>query len=128
MKNPIIRHRRDACRRGIALSSVVVLCGRAQKLHDRRVQHRARQWLARTDDLRDAGPSLGRGRCQAKLIVAHRNTDSAPVSLRIINNLIEAGVDAIVLNPSNPEALNSALDTGNGARHCRCGRRCGRDR
>jgi ribose transport system substrate-binding protein len=41
--------------------------------------------------------------------VAHRNTDSAG-QLEDINNLIEAGVDAIVLNPSNPDALNSALD------------------
>jgi ribose transport system substrate-binding protein len=44
-----------------------------------------------------------------KLIVAHRNTDSAG-QLEDLNNLIEAGVDAIVLNPSNPDALNSALD------------------
>ena len=43
------------------------------------------------------------------IIVAHRNTDSAG-QLEDINNLIEAGVDAIVLNPSNPDALNSALD------------------
>ena len=46
----------------------------------------------------------------ASLIVAHRNTDSAG-QLEDLNNLIEAGVDAIVLNPSNPDALNSALDT-----------------
>ncbi|MDG4650405.1 ABC transporter substrate-binding protein [Roseibacterium sp. SDUM158017] len=46
----------------------------------------------------------------AGLIVAHRNTDSAG-QLEDINNLIEAGVDAIVLNPSNPDALNSALET-----------------
>ena len=45
----------------------------------------------------------------ANLIVAHRNTDSAG-QLEDLNNLIEAGVDAIVLNPSNPDALNSALD------------------
>ncbi|MEQ8366655.1 MAG: ABC transporter substrate-binding protein [Roseicyclus sp.] len=45
----------------------------------------------------------------AGLIVAHRNTDSAG-QLEDLNNLIEAGVDAIVLNPSNPDALNSALD------------------
>lgn len=44
------------------------------------------------------------------LIVAHRNTDSAG-QLEDLNNLIEAGVDAIVLNPSNPDALNSALET-----------------
>ncbi|NNL17123.1 MAG: substrate-binding domain-containing protein, partial [Boseongicola sp.] len=41
------------------------------------------------------------------MIVAHRNTDSAG-QLEDLNNLIEAGVDAIVLNPSNPDALNSA--------------------
>ena len=45
----------------------------------------------------------------SNLIVAHRNTDSAG-QLEDINNLIQAGVDAIVLNPSNPDALNSALD------------------
>lgn len=45
----------------------------------------------------------------SNLIVAHRNTDSAG-QLEDLNNLIEAGVDAIVLNPSNPDALNSALD------------------
>lgn len=44
-----------------------------------------------------------------ELIVAHRNTHSAG-QLEDINNLIEAGVDAIVLNPSNPEALNSGLE------------------
>ncbi len=43
------------------------------------------------------------------LIVAHRNTDAAG-QLEDLNNLIEAGVDAIVLNPANPDALNSALD------------------
>ena len=43
------------------------------------------------------------------LVVAHRNTDSAG-QLEDLNNLIEAGVDAIVLNPSNPDALNSALE------------------
>ena len=43
------------------------------------------------------------------IIVAHRNTDSAG-QLEDLNNLIEAGVDAIVLNPSNPDALNSALE------------------
>ena len=45
----------------------------------------------------------------AELIVAHRNTDAAG-QLEDLNNLIEAGVDAIVLNPANPDALNSALD------------------
>ena len=44
-----------------------------------------------------------------KLVVSHRNTDSAG-QLEDLNNLIAAGVDAIVLNPSNPDALNSAID------------------
>ena len=44
-----------------------------------------------------------------QLIVAHRNTDAAG-QLEDLNNLIAAGVDAIVLNPSNPDALNSALE------------------
>ena len=44
-----------------------------------------------------------------QLIVAHRNTDAAG-QLEDLNNLIEAGVDAIVLNPANPDALNSALE------------------
>ncbi|CUH46602.1 ABC transporter substrate-binding protein [Ruegeria atlantica] len=45
----------------------------------------------------------------SNLIVSHRNTDSAG-QLEDLNNLIAAGVDAIVLNPSNPDALNSAID------------------
>ena len=45
-----------------------------------------------------------------QLIVAHRNTDAAG-QLEDLNNLIAAGVDAIVLNPSNPDALNSALES-----------------
>jgi len=45
-----------------------------------------------------------------KLIVSHRNTDSAG-QLEDLNNLISAGVNAIVLNPSNPDALNSAIET-----------------
>jgi ribose transport system substrate-binding protein len=44
-----------------------------------------------------------------RLIVAHRNTDAAG-QLEDIRNLIEAGVDAIVINPSNPDALNSAIE------------------
>ncbi|MBF9032803.1 substrate-binding domain-containing protein [Rhodobacterales bacterium HKCCE2091] len=44
-----------------------------------------------------------------RLIVAHRNTDAAG-QLEDLRNLIEAGVDAIVLNPANPDALNSAIE------------------
>ena len=44
--------------------------------------------------------ALVEGGCH-RLIVAHRNTDSAG-QLEDLNNLIEAGVDAIVLNPRAP--------------------------
>ncbi len=44
-----------------------------------------------------------------RLVVAHRNTDAAG-QLEDLRNLIEAGVDAIVLNPSSPDALNSAIE------------------
>ncbi|SLN64732.1 substrate-binding domain-containing protein [Roseisalinus antarcticus] len=43
------------------------------------------------------------------LNIAHRNTDAAG-QLEDIRNLVEAGVDAIVLNPANSEALNSAIE------------------
>ncbi len=44
----------------------------------------------------------------ASLNIAHRNTDAAG-QLEDIRNLIEAGVDAIVVNPSSPEGINSAI-------------------
>jgi ribose transport system substrate-binding protein len=40
--------------------------------------------------------------------IIHRDTDPAG-QLEDIRNLIAAGVDAIVLNPSDPDALNSAI-------------------
>ncbi|MCP4381314.1 MAG: ABC transporter substrate-binding protein [Hyphomicrobiales bacterium] len=42
------------------------------------------------------------------LNIAHRNTDAAG-QLEDLRNLIDAGVDAIVVNPSNPEGINAAL-------------------
>lgn len=42
------------------------------------------------------------------LNIAHRNTDAAG-QLEDIRNLIQAGVDAIVLNPASPDALNDAI-------------------
>lgn len=42
------------------------------------------------------------------LNIAHRNTDAAGQN-EDINNLIEAGVDAIVVNPSNPDGISSAV-------------------
>ena len=44
----------------------------------------------------------------ASLNIAHRNTDAAGQA-EDIRNLIEAGVDAIVVNPANPEGINSAI-------------------
>jgi ribose transport system substrate-binding protein len=42
------------------------------------------------------------------LNIAHRNTDSAG-QLEDIRNLIAAGVDAIIINASDPDALNAAI-------------------
>jgi ribose transport system substrate-binding protein len=44
----------------------------------------------------------------AALNIAHRNTDAAG-QLEDIRNLIDAGVDAIVVNPANPEGINPAI-------------------
>jgi ribose transport system substrate-binding protein len=44
----------------------------------------------------------------ASLNIAHRNTDAAG-QLEDIRNLIQAGVDAIVVNPANPEGINDAI-------------------
>ena len=45
----------------------------------------------------------------ASLNIAHRNTDAAG-QLEDIRNLIQAEVDAIVLNPANSEAVNAAIE------------------
>ncbi|MBN9021051.1 MAG: substrate-binding domain-containing protein, partial [Rhizobiales bacterium] len=44
----------------------------------------------------------------ASLNIAHRNTDAAG-QLEDIRNLISAGVDAIVINPSDPSGINPAI-------------------
>jgi ribose transport system substrate-binding protein len=44
-----------------------------------------------------------------KLTVAHRQTDAAG-QLEDIRNLIAADVDAIIVNPVSPDAVNAALD------------------
>jgi ribose transport system substrate-binding protein len=43
-----------------------------------------------------------------KLNIAHRNTDAAG-QLEDMRNLIQAGVNAIVVNPANPEGINAAI-------------------
>lgn len=45
----------------------------------------------------------------SELVTIHRNTDAAG-QLEDIRTLIAAGVDAIVFNPNDPEALNPALE------------------
>ncbi len=50
----------------------------------------------------------------SKLITIHRNTDAAG-QLQDIRDLIAAGVDAIVFNPNDPNALNPALQEANAA-------------
>lgn len=49
-----------------------------------------------------------------ELITIHRNTDAAG-QLQDLRDLIAAGVDAIVFNPNDPEALNPALEEANAA-------------
>lgn len=44
----------------------------------------------------------------ASLNIAHRNTDPAG-QLEDVRNLIAAGVDAIIINPSDPDALTPAI-------------------
>lgn len=50
----------------------------------------------------------------SELVTIHRNTDAAG-QLSDIRDLIADGVDAIVFNPNDPEALNPALDEANAA-------------
>jgi ribose transport system substrate-binding protein len=50
----------------------------------------------------------------SELTTIHRNTDAAG-QLQDIRDLIAAGVDAIVFNPNDPEALNPALEEANAA-------------
>ena len=61
----------------------------------------------------------------ASLNLAHRNTDSAG-QLEDIRNLIAAGVDAIIINASDPSALDAAIkeatDAGIVGRRGRLGR------
>jgi ribose transport system substrate-binding protein len=50
----------------------------------------------------------------SELVVKHRNTDAAGQASDI-RDLIAAGVDAIVFNPNDPKALNSALQEAKAA-------------
>jgi len=44
----------------------------------------------------------------SEMTVAHRNTDAAG-QIEDLNNLINAGVDAIIVNPVSPDALNDVI-------------------
>lgn len=44
----------------------------------------------------------------AEVITAHRNTDAAG-QIEDLNNLINSGVDAIIVNPVSPDALNDTI-------------------
>ena len=50
----------------------------------------------------------------SELTTIHRNTDAAG-QLSDIRDLVAAGVDAIVFNPNDPDALNPALEEANAA-------------
>jgi ribose transport system substrate-binding protein len=50
----------------------------------------------------------------SELTTIHRNTDAAG-QLSDLRDLIAAGVDAIVFNPNDPDALNPALEEANAA-------------
>jgi ribose transport system substrate-binding protein len=50
----------------------------------------------------------------SELVTIHRNTDAAG-QLSDIRDLIAAGVDAIVFNPNDPDALNPALEEAEAA-------------
>jgi hypothetical protein len=56
--------------------------------------------------MKAAGAGLGQGR--KSLNIAHRNTDAAG-QLEDIRNLIQAGVNAIVVNPANADGINAAI-------------------
>jgi ribose transport system substrate-binding protein len=49
-----------------------------------------------------------------QMTTIHRNTDAAG-QLQDIRDLVAAGVDAIVFNPNDPDALNPALEEANAA-------------
>ena len=91
---------------------------RWRQLHDRHDQHRRRQRLARGDALLDPGPGRRVGPGRRARRVAHRNTDAAG-QLEDIRNLIAAGVDAIIVNPSDAERPRCGHQGSHRRRHRR---------
>ena len=109
-------------RRRLQLDARGVAAAAQRQVHDRLLERRAaRQWLARGDALLDQGPGRRPGNV-AKLKIIHRNTDAAG-QLEDIRNLIAQGVNAIIVNPADPDALNPALEEATDGRHRRRRRR-----
>ena len=81
---------------------------RRRHLHDRRLQHRAGQWLARGNDLRDqgAGAGLRQGRQAQHRAPQHRRRRPA----RGHPQPDQRQVDAIVVNPADPAGIKAALE------------------
>ena len=86
----------------------------AKMLHDRLLQRRRRrQRLPRGAGLHRQGRGA-RVRQGLRAHLIHRNTDAAG-QLQDIRDLIAKGVNAIVFNPNDPDALNPALDEAKAA-------------
>ena len=83
--------------------------GAARLVHDRlRQPRRRRQRLARGDDLLGQGPGR-QVRQRPKVTVINHDTDAAG-QLADIRDLIAQDVNAIIINPTDPDALNPAID------------------
>ena len=80
---------------------------RRRRVRDRRLQHARRQRLARGDDLRRQGAGAASGKV-SKVIVAEPQRRARRADRRL-RNLISAGANAIVINPSSPNALNAVI-------------------
>ncbi len=82
---------------------------RGRQLCDRSVKHPGRQRLARADDLRNQGRSVGQW-SGLEVVVVNRNGGPTE-QIADLESLISQGVDAIILNPTDREALNSVIES-----------------
>ena len=81
---------------------------RRRQVHDRlRQRWRRRQRLARVVDLLGQGAGEGSGQV-TKVTVINHDTDAAG-QLTDIRDLIAKSVNAIIINPADPDALNPAI-------------------
>ena len=74
----------------------------------RRLQYADRQRLARGDDLLDQGRGAEASGKVSKVVVANRNGGPSE-QIADIRNLISAGANIIIINPSDREALNPVI-------------------